>query len=53
HEAEVLIKPKGCPFIIEYFGGQFTADENGENVYNLFLEYASGGSLHHLIKKSD
>ncbi|XP_008228964.1 PREDICTED: mitogen-activated protein kinase kinase kinase YODA-like [Prunus mume] len=64
HEAEVLIKLKGCPSVIECYGGQFTADknvlwwtihadENGEKVYNLFLEYASGGSLDHLIKKSD
>ncbi|ONI16747.1 hypothetical protein PRUPE_3G119200 [Prunus persica] len=51
HEAEVLIKLKGCPSVIECFGGQFTADENGEKVYNLFLEYASG--LDHLIKNSD
>ncbi|KAI5338125.1 hypothetical protein L3X38_017396 [Prunus dulcis] len=53
HDAEVLIKLKGCPSVIECFGGQFTADENGEKVYNLFLEYASGGSLDHLIKNSN
>ncbi|KAI5338137.1 hypothetical protein L3X38_017408 [Prunus dulcis] len=53
YEAEVLIKLKGCPSVIECFGGQFTTNENGEKVYNLFLEYASGGSLDHLIKNSN
>ena len=44
---------QGCPFVIHCFVEEITTQQNGENmVYNLSLEYASGGTLSDLIKKS-
>ncbi|XP_059458557.1 mitogen-activated protein kinase kinase kinase 20-like [Corylus avellana] len=51
-EKEVLDKVKGCPFVIDCFGEEITTQEDGEMVYNLLLEYASGGTLADSIKKS-
>ncbi|CAL9010993.1 unnamed protein product, partial [Prunus brigantina] len=55
HEAEVLLDIKGCPFIIERFGEEITTSEEGGDhmVYNLLLEFASGGTLGDLIEKSN
>ncbi|KAG5559615.1 hypothetical protein RHGRI_009216 [Rhododendron griersonianum] len=48
----ILHRTNKCPYIIKCFGDEYTTGENGENVYNLLLEYASGGSLRDLIRKS-
>ncbi|KAM2527324.1 hypothetical protein TB1_024595 [Malus domestica] len=53
HEAEVLFEIKGCPFVIERFGEEITTTDKGDMVYNLLLEFATGGSLDGLIKKSN
>lgn len=51
-EREVLSKIKGNPYVIRCFGEETTTGENGEMVYNLLLEYGSGGTLADRIKKS-
>ncbi|KAL3511997.1 hypothetical protein ACH5RR_024714 [Cinchona calisaya] len=52
-EREVLSNVKGCPNnIIQCFGEETTIGENGVMVYNLLLEYGSGGTLAEKIKKS-
>ncbi|KAG5227815.1 Cyclic nucleotide-gated ion channel [Salix suchowensis] len=52
-EKEVFNCLNGCPFIIKCFGEETTRNEGGEMFYNVLLEYASGGTLSGLIKKSD
>ncbi|XP_038692881.1 mitogen-activated protein kinase kinase kinase 17-like [Tripterygium wilfordii] len=51
-EVEVLNNLQGSPYVIGCFGEETTTGANGEMVYNVLLEYASGGSLDTLIKKS-
>ncbi|KAH0940530.1 mitogen-activated protein kinase kinase kinase 18 [Brassica rapa] len=51
NERDVLDDLGDCPEIVRCFGGGTTV-ENGEEVYNLFLEYASGGNLRDRIKNS-
>ena len=52
-EKEVHNNVQGSPFVIHCFGEEITTQQNGENmVYNLLLEYASGGTLSDLIKNS-
>ncbi|RWR86335.1 mitogen-activated protein kinase kinase kinase 2-like protein [Cinnamomum micranthum f. kanehirae] len=48
-EREVLEKLQDCPQILSCFGHDITV-VNGKLFYNLFLEYASGGSLAKLGK---
>ncbi|CAI9780030.1 unnamed protein product [Fraxinus pennsylvanica] len=50
-EREVLSNVKGCPNIIRCFGEETTMGENGVMVFNLLLEYGSGGTLADRIKK--
>ncbi|XP_059436926.1 mitogen-activated protein kinase kinase kinase 20-like [Corylus avellana] len=50
-EAEILKHFVDCPEIVRCFGVDFTV-ENGQRFFNLLLEYASGGTLLDLIKKS-
>ncbi|KAK1302382.1 Mitogen-activated protein kinase kinase kinase NPK1 [Acorus calamus] len=50
HERSVLTNLDGCPHIIRCLGHDITTEPNGERRYNLFLEYASRGSLHDLIR---
>ncbi|KAG8388554.1 hypothetical protein BUALT_Bualt02G0137500 [Buddleja alternifolia] len=50
-EAELLRKFEGCPHVIHCFGAG-ESQENGATLYNIFLEYAPGGTLGDLIKKS-
>ncbi|XP_047313634.1 mitogen-activated protein kinase kinase kinase 20-like, partial [Impatiens glandulifera] len=51
HERDILSKFKGCPHIISLLGYDFTVE--GTKVFtNIFLEYASGGTLHHRIQSS-
>ncbi|CAA2991620.1 mitogen-activated kinase kinase kinase 18-like [Olea europaea subsp. europaea] len=48
-EGEILFELRGCREIVQCFG-EDTSIENNRGVYNLLLEYASGGSLVDLIK---
>ncbi|XP_071933282.1 mitogen-activated protein kinase kinase kinase 20-like [Coffea arabica] len=50
-EGLYLSELRGHPNIIQCFGHDIST-ENGEDVYNLLLEYAAGGSLHDLINKN-
>ncbi|CAA3014026.1 mitogen-activated kinase kinase kinase YODA-like [Olea europaea subsp. europaea] len=50
-EREVYSNVKGCPNIIRCFGEETTTGENGLMVFNLLLEYGSGGTLADRIKK--
>lgn len=50
-EGEVLNNVKGCSSIIQCYGEETTTGENGLMVYNLLLEYGSGGTLADRIKK--
>ncbi|XVE87113.1 hypothetical protein DITRI_Ditri18aG0090100 [Diplodiscus trichospermus] len=51
NEKQVLDQLGFCPQIIRCFGDDCTI-ENGEKLYNLFLEYASKGSLADQVKKN-
>lgn len=44
NEKQVLEDLKGCSNIIHCYGADFT-NENGQDFYNLLLEYAAGGTL--------
>ncbi|XP_075101756.1 mitogen-activated protein kinase kinase kinase 20-like [Nicotiana tabacum] len=51
-EAHILESLRGCPNVVQYFRVDVSRDVSIENnipTYNLFLEYACGGSLHDLI----
>ncbi|CAA3011745.1 mitogen-activated kinase kinase kinase NPK1-like [Olea europaea subsp. europaea] len=50
-EGDILFELRGCREIVQCFGEDISY-ENNRKVYNLLLEYASGGSLADLIKKS-
>ncbi|KAG2242985.1 hypothetical protein Bca4012_015759 [Brassica carinata] len=50
-ERDVLYDLRDCPEIVRSFG-EATTVENGEEVHNLFLEYASGGNLSDRVKNS-
>ncbi|XP_073152424.1 mitogen-activated protein kinase kinase kinase 20-like [Henckelia pumila] len=50
-EKKLLDRFNNCPFIIRCFGDE-TSQEDGEELYNIFLEYASGGCLADIIIKS-
>ncbi|CAN4082915.1 unnamed protein product [Withania somnifera] len=51
NEKVMLEDLKGCPQIINCFGDSYTY-ENGEKLYNVLLEYASGGALSDKLKNS-
>ncbi|KAL3533692.1 hypothetical protein ACH5RR_007213 [Cinchona calisaya] len=51
-EREVLCSLIGCTNIINCYGEETTFGYDGLMVYNLLLEYGSGGSLAERIKKS-
>ncbi|KAH0645684.1 mitogen-activated protein kinase kinase kinase 3-like [Solanum tuberosum] len=50
-EAQVLTTLKGSPHVVQFFGSDVSLDNN-ILTYNLYLEYASDGSLHDLIVNS-
>ncbi|XP_068666676.1 mitogen-activated protein kinase kinase kinase 20-like [Aristolochia californica] len=50
-EKEILLRLRDCHQILTCFGDDVTV-ENGNQVYNLFLEYVSGGTLADVVKKS-
>ncbi|GER54113.1 mitogen-activated protein kinase kinase kinase [Striga asiatica] len=52
-EREILGNLKGCPSIIKCFGEETTVSPNGAMVYNLLLEYGSGGTLAGRIRTSN
>ncbi|KAK6116227.1 hypothetical protein DH2020_050023 [Rehmannia glutinosa] len=52
NEKLILDELRDCPEIIRCFGESFSY-ENGEKLYNVLLEYASGGSLADKLKNSD
>ncbi|KAD7479402.1 hypothetical protein R6Q59_008232 [Mikania micrantha] len=52
NEFMILDQLKDCPEIIKCYGDCFTV-ENGEKLYNVALEYASGGSLADKVKNSE
>ncbi|XP_057767775.1 mitogen-activated protein kinase kinase kinase 20-like [Salvia miltiorrhiza] len=51
-EREVLSNVKGCNDIIRCFGEETTVGEGGAMVFNLLLEYGSGGTLAQRIRNS-
>ncbi|MCL7049865.1 hypothetical protein MKW94_021132 [Papaver nudicaule] len=51
-EKEIITELKDCPQILNCYGDGFSTENNGEKLYNVFLEFASGGNLAQLIKKS-
>ncbi|CAH2076292.1 unnamed protein product [Thlaspi arvense] len=51
NERDVLDDLGDCSEIVRCFGEGRTV-ENGEEIYNLFLEYASGGNLGDRVRKS-
>ncbi|KAK4347880.1 hypothetical protein RND71_034219 [Anisodus tanguticus] len=51
NEKKILDELNGCPEIVRCFGDSYSY-ENGEKLYNVLLEYASGGSLAEKIKNS-
>ncbi|XP_027152477.1 mitogen-activated protein kinase kinase kinase 17-like [Coffea eugenioides] len=51
-EREVLSYLSGCPDIIQCVGDETTIGSDGRMVYNLLLEYGSGGTIADRIKKS-
>ncbi|KAM7251508.1 hypothetical protein ACFE04_023391 [Oxalis oulophora] len=50
HEKQTLDQIGYCPQIIQCFGDDCTTE--GDKLYNIFLEYASRGSLADLVKKT-
>ncbi|CAI9110182.1 OLC1v1010161C1 [Oldenlandia corymbosa var. corymbosa] len=51
NEKSILDEFKDCPDIIQCYGDSYSF-EHGEKLYNLFLEYASGGALANKVKSS-
>ncbi|KAF5932511.1 hypothetical protein HYC85_028682 [Camellia sinensis] len=51
-EAIVLSNFYACPYIYRCFGDEIMTDDRNRIIYNLLLEYGSGGTLANLIKKS-
>ncbi|RZC54904.1 hypothetical protein C5167_013760 [Papaver somniferum] len=51
-EKEILTEFKDCPQILNCYGDGFTVENDGDRLYNLFLEFASGGNLAQLLKNS-
>ncbi|GJU10639.1 mitogen-activated protein kinase kinase kinase 17-like protein [Tanacetum coccineum] len=51
-EKEVMDNIRGSPYVIKCYDDEITKGENNKMAYNLLLEYASGGTLADLIRKS-
>ncbi|MCL7050684.1 hypothetical protein MKW94_014380, partial [Papaver nudicaule] len=49
---ERILSMLDCPQIIKYIGSD-TTNENGELMYNLFMEYVSGGTLTEAIQEQN
>ncbi|XP_010926984.1 mitogen-activated protein kinase kinase kinase 20-like [Elaeis guineensis] len=53
HEESILTRLQHCPYIIRCFSHDLAAGFDArEQSYNLFLEYASGGTLSDLVRRS-
>ncbi|KAG9447579.1 hypothetical protein H6P81_013707 [Aristolochia fimbriata] len=50
-EKDILLRLRDCPQILTCFGDDVTV-ENGNRLYNLFLEYVSGGTLADVVRSS-
>ncbi|XP_030551872.2 mitogen-activated protein kinase kinase kinase 20-like [Rhodamnia argentea] len=50
HERRVLSELGECPRIVRCLGDSLTAERGGEELYNVLLEYAGGGSLADSLK---
>ncbi|CAN8252878.1 unnamed protein product [Cochlearia groenlandica] len=48
---ESILSNLSSPYIVKYIGSNLTT-ENDKSIYNLLLEYVSGGSIHDSIKNS-
>ncbi|KAF8061248.1 hypothetical protein N665_1208s0007 [Sinapis alba] len=46
-----VLSSLSSPYLVKYIGSNVTT-ENGKTMYNLLMEYVSGGSIHDLIKSS-
>ncbi|BFG25445.1 hypothetical protein CerSpe_117190 [Prunus speciosa] len=51
-ENSLLETFSNCPFIIHRYGDDVTAGVDGNKVFNMFMEYADGGTMRDLINKS-
>ncbi|KAJ9178491.1 hypothetical protein P3X46_010369 [Hevea brasiliensis] len=51
-EKEAFNHLRDCPYILECYGEETTMSKDGKMLYNLLLEYASGGTLANLMKRS-
>ncbi|KAJ0093217.1 hypothetical protein Patl1_25860 [Pistacia atlantica] len=51
YEKQMFSCFKECPYVIKCYGDMETERGESEKIYNLFLEYCSGGSLYDYIKK--
>ncbi|KAK9991214.1 hypothetical protein SO802_026199 [Lithocarpus litseifolius] len=52
HLAQMKFALRGCPNVVQSFGSDITTDCSGDSIYNIFLEFASRGSLFDFIKKT-
>ncbi|PRQ51871.1 putative mitogen-activated protein kinase kinase kinase STE-STE11 family [Rosa chinensis] len=50
-ESRLLKKFKNCPFILDTYGSDVTKDVEGEEWFNVFLEYAQRGTIEDWIQK--
>ncbi|KAF8012391.1 hypothetical protein BT93_I0518 [Corymbia citriodora subsp. variegata] len=50
HERQVLRELGECPRIVRSLGDSLTAERGGQELYNVLLEYAAGGSLADSVK---
>ncbi|KAA0045777.1 hypothetical protein IC582_024934 [Cucumis melo] len=50
NEKQILDRIGVCPQIITCYGDGFSVEKDGDKYYNLFLEYANGGSLADVVR---
>ncbi|CAK9315269.1 unnamed protein product [Citrullus colocynthis] len=50
NEKQILDRIGICPQIVTCFGDGISVESDGEKCYNLFLEYANGGSLADVVR---
>ncbi|KAK9903734.1 hypothetical protein M0R45_000999 [Rubus argutus] len=51
-EAEILSEFQDCPFVIKYYGDEWSYIDKKPISFNLLLEFAVGGTIGDRIKKS-
>ncbi|KAG1347110.1 mitogen-activated protein kinase kinase kinase 18-like [Cocos nucifera] len=52
HEEAILTRLQHCPHLIRCFGHDLACFDAKEQSYNLFLEYASGGTLSDVVRRA-